>query len=70
VRRELLGADGTWVCGIGRLWGATPIFGRVQRQPLLSPAPQQQVETGDQVLELLFGGIPELLIGEQLLIFG
>jgi hypothetical protein len=42
----------------------------MQRQPLLSPAPQQQVETGDQVLELLFGGIPELLIGEQLLIFG
>jgi hypothetical protein len=36
----------------------------------LSLAPQQQVETGDQVLELLVGGIPELLIGEQLLIFG
>jgi hypothetical protein len=36
----------------------------------LSLAPQQQVETGDQVLELLFGGIPELLVGEQLLIFG
>jgi hypothetical protein len=41
----------------------------MQRQPWLSLAPQQ-VETGDQVLELLFGGIPELLIGEQLLIFG
>jgi hypothetical protein len=36
----------------------------------LSLAPQQQVETGDQVLELLFGGIPELLLGEQLLIVG
>src|SRR5215213_11470136 len=22
-QRELLGADGTWVCGIGRLWGLT-----------------------------------------------
>jgi hypothetical protein len=44
---ELLAADGTWVCGIGRLWGAAPIFWRVQRQPLLSPAPQQQVQTGD-----------------------
>jgi hypothetical protein len=40
------------------------------RQPLLSPAPQQQVETGDQVLELLFRGIPKLLVGEQLLIVG
>jgi hypothetical protein len=46
-QRELLGADRTWVCGVGRLWGATPVFGWVQRQPLLSPAPQQQVETGD-----------------------
>jgi hypothetical protein len=42
----------------------------VQRQPWLSLAPQQQVETGDQVLELLVGGIPELLVGEQLLIIG
>ena len=42
----------------------------MQRQPWLSLAPQQQVETGDQVLELLLGGIPELLVGEQLLIFG
>jgi hypothetical protein len=42
----------------------------MQRQPLLSPAPQQQVETGDQVLELLFRGIPKLLVGEQLLIIG
>jgi hypothetical protein len=36
----------------------------------LSLAPKQQVETGDQVLELLLGGIPELLVGEQLLIVG
>jgi hypothetical protein len=42
----------------------------MQRQPWLSLAPQQQVETGNQVLELLFGGIPELLVGKQLLIFG
>ena len=70
MRRELLGADGTWVCGIGGLWGATPIFWGMQRQPLLSPAPQQQVETGYQVLELLVRGIPKLLVGEQLLIVG
>jgi hypothetical protein len=69
-QRELLAADGPWICGIGRLWGATPIFWGMQRQPLLSPAPQQQVETGDQVLELLEGGIPKLLVGEQLLIVG
>jgi hypothetical protein len=36
----------------------------------LSLAPKQQVDTGDQVLELLEGGIPELLVGEQLLIVG
>jgi hypothetical protein len=36
----------------------------------LSLAPQQQVDTGDQVLQLLVGGIPELLVGEQLLIIG
>jgi hypothetical protein len=36
----------------------------------LSLAPKQQVETGDQVLQLLIGGVPELLVGEQLLIFG
>jgi hypothetical protein len=34
----------------------------------LSLAPQQKVNTGDQVLELLLRGIPELLVGEQLLI--
>jgi hypothetical protein len=69
-QKKLLAADGARVCGIGRLWGATPIFWRMQRQPLLSPAPQQQVETGNQVLELLFRGIPKLLVGEQLLIVG
>ena len=42
----------------------------MQRQPWLSLAPQQQVDTGDQVLELLLGSIPELLVGEQLLIIG
>ena len=42
----------------------------MQRQPWLSLAPQQQVKTGYQVLELLVGGIPELLVREQLLIFG
>jgi hypothetical protein len=42
----------------------------VQRQPWLSLAPQQQVETGYQVLQLLLGGIAELLVGEQLLIVG
>jgi hypothetical protein len=42
----------------------------MQRQPWLSLAAQQQVDTGDQVLELLVGGIPELLVGEQLLIVG
>jgi hypothetical protein len=42
----------------------------VQRQPWLSLAPHQQVQTGDKVLELLFGGISKLLVGEQLLIFG
>jgi hypothetical protein len=67
---ELLAADGTWVCGIGRLWGVTLIFGWMQRQPWLSLAPQQQVETGDQVLELLIGGISKLLVREQLLIVG
>jgi hypothetical protein len=41
-----------------------------RRQPWLSLAPQQQVDTGDQVLQLFIGGIPELLVGEQLLIFG
>jgi hypothetical protein len=41
-----------------------------QRQPWLSGAPQQQVDTGDEVLELLVGGIPQLLVGEQLLIVG
>ena len=51
--RELLGADGTWVCGIGRLWGVRLIFGRAQRKPWLSLAPKQQVHTGDQVLQLL-----------------
>ena len=40
----------------------------MQRQPWLSLAPKQQVDTGDQVLELLLGGIAELLVGEQLLI--
>jgi hypothetical protein len=42
----------------------------MQRKPWLSPATQQQVETGDQVLELLEGGIPKLLVREQLLVFG
>jgi len=42
----------------------------VQRQPWLPLAPQQQVDTGDQVLELLLGSIPELLLGEQLLVLG
>jgi hypothetical protein len=42
----------------------------MQRQPWVSLAPQQQVETGDEVLQLLVGGIPELLVGEQLLIVG
>jgi hypothetical protein len=36
----------------------------------LSLAPQQQVDTGDQVLQLLAGSIPELLVGEQLLVLG
>jgi hypothetical protein len=36
----------------------------------MSLAPQQQVDTGDQVLELLEGGITELLVGEQLLVLG
>jgi hypothetical protein len=36
----------------------------------MSLAPQQQVDTGDQVLELLVGGITELLVGEQLLVLG
>ena len=57
------------VRGIGRLWGVTLIFGGMQRQPWLSLA-QQQVDTGDQVLELLVRGVPELLVGEQLLIVG
>jgi hypothetical protein len=42
----------------------------MKRQPWLSLAPQQQVDTGDQVLQLLLGGIPVLLVGEQLLIVG
>jgi hypothetical protein len=42
----------------------------MQRQPWLSLAPQRQVDTSDQVLELLEGGILELLVGEQLLIVG
>jgi hypothetical protein len=42
----------------------------VQRQPRLSLAPQQQVDPGDQVLELLVGSIPELLVGKQLLVLG
>jgi ethanolamine ammonia-lyase small subunit len=36
----------------------------------MSLAPQQQVDTGDQVLELLEGGITELLVGEQPLVLG
>jgi hypothetical protein len=69
-QRELLAADCTWIRGIGRLLGVTLILGWVQRQSWLSLAPHQQVETGDQVLELLVGGITKLLVGEQLLIFG
>jgi hypothetical protein len=42
----------------------------MQPQPWLSLAAQQQVDTGDQVLELLVRGVPELLVGEQLLIVG
>jgi hypothetical protein len=42
----------------------------MQRQPWSSLAPQQQVETDDQVLQLLLGGISELLVGEQLLVLG
>jgi hypothetical protein len=42
----------------------------VQRKPWLPLAPQQQVDTGDQILELLVGGITELLVGEQLLVLG
>jgi len=56
--RELLRADSTWVFSrirrIGRLWGATLILGWVQGKPWLSLAAQQQVQTGYQVLELLF----------------
>ncbi len=66
----LLGADGTRVWGIGGPWSVTLVFGLAQRQPWLSGAPQQQVDTGDQVLELLVGGIPQLLVGEQPLIVG
>jgi hypothetical protein len=66
----LLGADGTRVWGIGGPWSVTLVFGLAQRQPWLSGAPQQQVDTGDEVLELLVGGIPQLLVGEQLLIVG
>jgi hypothetical protein len=36
----------------------------------LSPTPQQQVDTGNQVLQLLGGSIPELLVSEQPLILG
>jgi hypothetical protein len=36
----------------------------------LSLAPKQQIDTGYQVLELLVGGNPELLVGERPLIFG
>src|ERR687898_1419532 len=32
-QRELLGADGIWVCGIGRLWGVT-----FEPQPAAAPA--------------------------------
>jgi hypothetical protein len=42
----------------------------VQRQTWLSLAPQQQVDPGDQVLELLVGSISELFVSEQLLVFG
>ena len=66
----LLGADGTRVWGIGGPRSVTLVFGLAQRQPRLSGAPQQQVDTGDQVLELLVGGIPQLLVGEQPLIVG
>src|SRR5215212_6080769 len=61
-----------WYLGLrdGRPWGVRPIFGGGQRQPWLPLAPQQQVDTGDQVLELLLGSIPELLVGEQLLVLG
>jgi hypothetical protein len=41
----------------------------VQRKAWLPLAPQQ-VDTGDQILELLVGGITELLVGEQLLVLG
>ena len=51
-------------------WAVTIILGWMQRQPWLSLAPQQQVNTGDQVLELLIGGVPELLVREQLLVLG
>jgi hypothetical protein len=36
----------------------------MQRQPWLPLAPKQQVETGYQVLQLLEGGIPKLLVEE------
>ena len=50
--------------------GVRLIFGWVQRKPRLTLAPKQQVDTGDEVLELLEGGIPKLLVGEQPLFVG
>ena len=58
---------GSKIC---RPWSVAPTFGWVQRKPWMSLAPQQQVDTGDQILELLVGGITELLVGEQLLVLG
>ena len=55
---------------IGGLRDLTLIFGWVQCQTRLSPTPQQQVDTGNQVLQLLGGSIPELLVSEQPLILG
>jgi hypothetical protein len=55
---------------IGWLRDVTLIFGWVQPQTRLSPTPQQQVDTGNQVLQLLVRSIPELLVGEQLLVLG
>ena len=56
--------------GIGRLWRVGLIFRGVQPQTWLSLAPQQQVDPGDQVLQLLLGSISELFVGEQLLVLG
>jgi hypothetical protein len=55
---------------IGWLRDLTLIFGWVQRQTRLSPTAQQQVDTGDQVLQLFGGSIPELLVCEQRLFLG